>query len=213
MTLRSSDDAIKLIVTEEDSGQAYYVRHYEHFEWPLGASGPTVGIGYDCGYSTTQQIKDDWETFVSAETVAVLTKAAELKGLAAAEFVREHAKTVTITWDQAMAQFKGREMPKWEAIVESHLPNNAILCGDCFGAIVSLAYNRGPSFDAPGPHYAEMRAIKANIAAGHLAAIPNDFLEMRRLWPRGGDLWNRREHEAALFAKGLSAPKLDVVSA
>jgi hypothetical protein len=47
--LRSSQAAIDLTVTEEDSGQAYYARHYTHFEWPEGASGATVGIGYDCG--------------------------------------------------------------------------------------------------------------------------------------------------------------------
>jgi hypothetical protein len=35
-TLAISDAAYKLIVTEEDSGAAYYQRH---FEWPQGASG------------------------------------------------------------------------------------------------------------------------------------------------------------------------------
>ena len=31
---QSSQAAIDLIVTEEDSGQAYYTKHYDHFEWP-----------------------------------------------------------------------------------------------------------------------------------------------------------------------------------
>ena len=35
---QSSDAAINLIVTEEDGNQAYYTRHYTHFEWPEGAS-------------------------------------------------------------------------------------------------------------------------------------------------------------------------------
>ena len=42
---QSSDAAIDLIVREEDSGPEYYAKHYTHFEWPEGASGPTVGIG------------------------------------------------------------------------------------------------------------------------------------------------------------------------
>jgi hypothetical protein len=38
----SSQAGIDLIVTEEDSRQAYYARHYVCFEWPEGASGPTA---------------------------------------------------------------------------------------------------------------------------------------------------------------------------
>jgi hypothetical protein len=56
---KSSQAGIDEIVTEEDSGQAYYTRHYVHFEWPEGASGPTAGIGYDRGYSTPDQIRKD----------------------------------------------------------------------------------------------------------------------------------------------------------
>ena len=41
------------------------------------------------------------------------------------------------------------------------------------------------------------------MEAGDFAKIPGEILAMRRLWPVGGDLWRRREHEAALFAKGL----------
>ena len=70
---------------------------------------------------------------------------------------------------------------------------------------MSLAYNRGCSFDLPGARFAEMRAIKAHMAALNFQAIPADILSMQRLWPRGGDLWNRRAHEAALFQKGLTA--------
>lgn len=205
--IRSSQDAINLIVSEEDSDADYYAKHYTHFEWPEGASGPTVGIGYDCGYSTAEQIKDDWTGFVSDATVSVLMKAAGLTGQRAHAFVLRAGGTVTITWDQAIAQFKGRELPKWEAIVSAHLPGSGRLNGDCFGALTSLTYNRGASFDLPGPRYAEMRAIKAHVANGNLSAVPEDFLSMRRLWPKGGDLWKRRMHEATLFQKGLNAMK------
>lgn len=204
---RSSEDAINLIVSEEDSDAAYYAKYYAHFEWPEGASGPTVGIGYDCGYSSAEEIKADWTGLISDTMVAVLMKAAGLTGQQAHAFVLRAGGSVTITWDQAIAQFKGRELPKWEGIVSTHLLGSGRLNGDCFGALVSLTYNRGPSFDAPGARYAEMRAIKAHVAAGDFAAIPEDFLSMRRLWPKNGDLWKRRMHEAALFQKGLNAMK------
>src|ERR1700743_1588912 len=81
--IQSSDDAIDLIVTEEDSSPAYYAKHYTHFEWPAGASGPTVGIGYDCGYSTADQIRADWTGFVDEATIVALLRAAGLRGNAA----------------------------------------------------------------------------------------------------------------------------------
>jgi hypothetical protein len=202
--LQSSTAGVTEIVTEEDSGQAYYTRHYESFEWPEGASGPTVGIGFDCGYSTAAQIKAAWSGIVSDETVAALERAAGLKGQAAAEFVREHRNSVTITWDQAMAEFMQRELPSWEAQCRKALPNYDLLPGDCAGAIDSLAYNRGAAgFHAGGDRYREMRMITTYMTGKQFHLIPAQFMSMRRLWPVGGDLWRRREHEAALFQHGM----------
>ena len=102
-----------------------------------------------------------------------------------------------------MAVFIGRDMPKWEAIVSRALPNTAKLAPDSFGALVSLAYNRGPSFSNTGDRYREMRAIKDHMAKEQFAEIPGEFRSMRRLWPTVTGLRNRRDHEAALFEKGL----------
>jgi hypothetical protein len=204
--IQSSSDAIALIVTEEDSGADYYSRHYTHFDWPAGASGPTVGIGYDCGYSTAEQIRDDWTGFIPDQMVAALMRAAGLKGEAAHDFVQRNLNSVTVTWDQALAQFSGHELPKWEARVRAALPNTDLIHGDCFGALVSLGYNRGTGgFLDPGPRYVEMHAIRAHMLAKAFDQIPDEFLSMRRLWPKGGDLWRRRGHEAALFLRGLQA--------
>lgn len=206
MTATISDDALNLIVNEEDGNEAYYSRHYINFDWPGGASGPTIGIGYDCGYVTSGQASTDWTNFVNQGTVQSITKACGLTGQAAAAFVGAHTVNVAITWDQAIAQFKGCELPQWIAKVQAALPNTDKLSPDSLGALVSLSYNRGWSYDLPGPRYAEMRAIKTHMAAQMFAAIPGDILAMQRLWPKGGDLWNRRAHEAALFQKGLVAP-------
>jgi hypothetical protein len=202
----ASQAGIDLIVTEEDSGQVYYTRHYEHFEWPQGASGPTVGIGYDCGYATPEQIRKDWGGIIAPDMVEALVRAAGLKGAAAAEFVRAHRGSVTITWDQAMVEFDNRELPKWEALCRAALPNYDELPGDCAGAIDSLAYNRGAAgFRAGGDRYREMRAIREHMIARQFGKIPAEFFSMRRLWPRNGDLWRRRGHEADLFQKGLDS--------
>lgn len=204
-SIEASQAGIDLIVTEEDSGKLYYTRHYIHFEWPQGASGPTVGIGFDCGYSTAAQIKQAWTGIIPDEMVAALMRAAGLKGASAADFVRWHGASVTITWEQAMAEFMQRELPAWEAKCRAALPNYDDLPGDCAGAIDSLTYNRGDGgYNLPGSRYIEMRNIKAHMIAREFAKIPAEYESMRRLWPQGGDLWRRRDHEAQLFEKGLA---------
>ncbi len=203
MTAKSSQRAILLIVTEEDGDQNYYMKFESHFSWPGGASGPTVGIGYDCGYSTAAQIREDWSPYIDAARVEILASAAGITGSTARQWVASHGHSVTITWAESMAQFGGRELPKWENITATHLPNTDKLSGDSFGALVSLTYNRGPSYDLPGNRSLEMRNIKAHMAAERFDLVPNEFLSMRRLWPVGKDLWNRRTHEALLFRDGL----------
>jgi hypothetical protein len=201
--MKSSEKAFEQIVTEEDGNESYYVTHYEGFDYPGGASGPTLAIGWDCGYATPGEAVADWTGIVSPDTVTHIVAACGRKGAFAADFVRANPHAVTITWDQAMQEFREREMPKWEAQLDAALPNTDLLSGDSYGVLVGLSYNRGDSFSTPGPRYAEMRAIKAHMEAKAFDLIPGELLSMRRLWPAGGDLWRRRGHEADLFSAGL----------
>ena len=201
--LQVSQDAIDLIVTEEDSSQGYYTKHYEHFDWPQGASGPTIGIGYDCGYVTPTEARGDWEGIVDESTITAIVHACGLRSESAHAFVQAYSGSVTISWEEAMKEFSDREIPKWLSRLQAHLPNCEKLSPDSRGALLSLAYNRGTSFDDPGARYAEMRAIKSDMIVSNFADIPGQFLAMRRLWPVGGDLWLRRGHEALLFKRGL----------
>lgn len=202
--MRSSKKSFDLIVTEEDSDQRYYVAHYQHFDFPGGASGPTVAIGYDCGYVTTAEAIADWTGIVDANTITHIVAACGLTGARAHAFVQQHGSSVTIPWDAALREFSEREMPKWEARVAAALPNTDKLPADCFGALTSLSYNRGTGgFHDPSPRDAEMRAITAHMRALQFDKIPDEILSMRRLWPKEGDLWRRRGHEADLFRAGL----------
>lgn len=202
---RCSQAAIDLIVAEEIGSQAQYTRLYQHFSWPGGASGPTVGVGYDCGYVTSAQIRVDWTGIISDQMVLALVAAAGLKGEAGRAFVARHRETVTITYDQAMRQFMERELPKWETRVSQVLPNADLLNGDCFGALTSIADNRGTGgFISGEERFREMRTIRDYMSEKRFDLIPDQILAMRRLWPEGGDLWNRRTHEAALFRRGLA---------
>lgn len=202
--VRSSQAAIDLIVAEEVSSQAVYMAKYQHPEWPGGASGVTIGIGYDCGYSTANTIQGDWGDKLPAPMVKCLQDVAGIHGSPASSYAHMLRGAVTVQWDAAMAVFIGRDMPKWEGIVSRALPNTDKLSPDSFGALNSLAYNRGPSFDQQGDRYLEMRAIKAHMAAGEFDKIPGEFRSMKRLWPNVPGLQHRRDHEADLFEKGLA---------
>lgn len=201
--LEISQASIDLIVAEEVSSKDYYIRHYQHPEWPGGASGVTIGIGYDMGYSTRDQIAADWSAHVDAGMLAVMQRCAGVTAGNAHALLGQVRASIVIPWDAAMDVFLNRDMPKWTATCASHLPNFGELAPDCKGALVSLAYNRGPSFDAPGERNSEMRAIKAHMIAKDYAAIPGEFRMMKRLWPNVGGLQRRREHEAVLFEHGL----------
>lgn len=204
MTLTISNEAFDLIESEEVGSEGYYTRCYEHFDWPAGASGPTIGIGYDCGYVMPDEARADWNGIVEPAAIEVIVSACGIKGQAAAAWVKTHRDAITVTWDQAATEFRNREVPKWLTRLEASLPNLDKLSPDSLGALLSLAYNRGCSFDLPGARYAEMRAIKALMNEQEFLKISAEFISMQRLWPKGGDLWNRRAHEAALFAKGLT---------
>lgn len=199
-----SPEADQLIINEETGGQAYYEKTERHPTWPGGMSGVTIGNGYDLGYSTKANIAADWGPFLTANAIAALQSVSGIHGSPASSHAHE-LHWIDVPWDAAMAVFHERDLPKWVDIVRRVLPNCGKLNGDCLGAIVSLAFNRGPSFDQSGARYTEMRNIKQHMGMMQFDKIPADFRSMKRLWPVGGDLWRRREHEAVLFEKGLAA--------
>ena len=204
--VRSSQAAINLIVTEEVSSQATYEKLYQPPSWPGGMSGVTIGIGYDCGYSTPDVIAADWGDKLPAPTVKCLEDVAGIHGSPAQSYAHALRGVVTVPWDAAMAVFIQRDMPKWEQTVAHALPNTDKLAPDSFGALVSLAYNRGASFGLAGDRYTEMRGIRYLMGAEQFERIPDEFRSMKRLWPNVLGLRLRRDHEAALFEKGLAVP-------
>lgn len=210
MTIYSgiSQAAFDLIVAEEVSSQAAYNARYQHPERPGGQSGITIGIGYDCGYSTPARIREDWGGHIPNAMVDALCSIAGLTGDRAQSALAIIRPQVIVPWQAAIDVFANTDIPRWAATVRKALPNCDKLSPDCFGALVSLAYNRGASFSMAGDRYAEMRSIKAHMASQNFAAIPADFRSMKRLWttPSVRGVATRREHEALLFQKGLLDP-------
>ena len=200
-----SDKAEQFIVAQEDGSESYYDRTEAHFDWPGGASGPTVAVGYDLGYCTVKECMEDWGNIIPGSAIQVLLGGVGLTGDQAHMWVQEHRTDVTITWAEALQEFHERELPKWETRVKLVLPNYDLLSPDCKGAIVSLSYNRGTGgYNSNLPRNTEMVQIKAAMVAQKYELIPGLIKSMIRLWPNVTDLRQRRILEANLFAGGLS---------
>jgi GH24 family phage-related lysozyme (muramidase) len=114
---------------------------------------------------------------------------------------------IGVTFSQATAEFV-IEVQKYTTLTQNQLPNFAALSSDCRGALVSLVYNRGPSFDVPkesdaSGRYKEMRSIREHMIQKTYDLIPDEIRGMVRLWPDTPGLIKRRQAEATLFQQGL----------
>ena len=200
-----SKPAFELIVAEEVSSQQAYERLYYRTEWPGASSGVTIGIGYDCGYSTPARMREDWGGKIPDHMIEALITACGVTGARAKPLAAKLKPVVNIPWEAALDVFENVDVPRWAATVRKSLPNTELLSSGSFGALVSLAYNRGPSFSEAGDRFREMRAIKAHMVAKNFDRIPNEFRSMKRLWPDLSGLRDRRDREAILFERGLHA--------
>ena len=200
-----SRTAFELIVEFEVSSEQVYTRKYRGPIWPGGASGVTIGIGYDVGYATKAQLAADFGGHIADRTIAALGAAIGVTGVAAQQVARNLAGSVDVPWAAAIRVHRDRVMPRWVGLVERSLPHTDAIGPDCLGALVSLTYNRGASFGKSGDRYAEMRSIKSHMSASDFQAVPADIRSMKRLWPTVPGLQKRREREARLFEQGLQA--------
>lgn len=202
-----SPEAFDLIVAEEVTSREFYEARYRHaLEHPSDNSGPTGGIGYDCGTQSRAQILADWSTDeISEATRKILAGAAGLRGDQAEAYCRKTRGLIDIPFDVAMGVFAGRNVPQYAAIMRRYLPGVDELSPHCQGALLSITFNRDASgFAKSGPRYVEMRGIRDAIRSGELERIPALIRSMKRLWPPTSGLVKRREREAVLFEKGLA---------
>ncbi len=222
---RVSEKAFQLIVRHETGGRDYYEKVYKARPvWPGASSGVTIGFGYDLGYQdSAEAFAADWAGVLPREHVELLKPAVGLRstGSDREEKIAEIkallktlvAAGVRIPWEPSEQVFKAVTVPRFAALTAGKLPGHDILSSDCFGALVSLTFNRGPSYDREHvpekdrlDRFREMRGIKAALAEGDVERIPGLIRSMKRLW-RGmsveRELTRRRENEARLFEDGL----------
>ena len=192
-----SPRGIKSIIGWETGGESCYDRNPE---WPGEASGVTIGIGWDLGHTPATETSRAWAPHLDAATLALLVSVSGRKGEAAKE-VLKHVRHLVIPWASAISVFENVTLPTWYMRTLRIYPQMLDLPGDCAAALVGLCFNRGTNLS--GERRREMCNIQALLKTGNFKEIPNQFREMKRLWPDSKGLRRRREEEADLVESGL----------
>ena len=198
-----SKAALDLIIKHEvGGGEAYYNKALKSPCYPGGASGVTIGIGYDIGYNTLKQFETDWKQHLSNDTFQRLSAHLGKKSDTAKAAIPS-IKDISIPWSIAFEVFKSRTLPRFIKETTIAFPGSDKLNADAFGALVSLVFNRGGS--VAGTSRQEMLNIKEAIAGKKATAniynyIADQIVAMKRLWVGKNlpGLLKRRDEEAAL---------------
>ena len=200
--LAISPESRELIVEFETGGKSYYNARLQRPTWPGGASGVTVGIGYDIGYNTRKAVLSDWSALPEGTRTA-LASAAGVKGVAAKP--RASAlRWIIVPWTVAETLFISNTMPRFASMTASAFPGILKTHPHVQGAMLSIVFNRGSSMT--GTSRTEMRSIRSSITAGNIRPVPGQIRAMKRLWIGKGlpGLLRRRDAEAALIERALT---------
>lgn len=191
-----SDKSYNLILKYEvGGGSSYYNKALKNPTYPGGASGVTIGVGYDLGYNTKSQFENDWKGLLSENTYNRLEKCLGFKGESAKRLISS-VKDISIDWDAASTVFKKETLPRFMRETLRAFPGADKLHPDAFGVLVSLVFNRGPSVS--GNSRKEMANIKSLVPSKDYKKIAQEIRNMKRLWVGKGldGLLKRRDEEA-----------------
>ncbi|HZX79875.1 MAG TPA: hypothetical protein VFE72_02840 [Lysobacter sp.] len=192
-----SPRAYDLVLAFETGGRRTYERKYQRPVWPGGASGATIGIGYDLGHARAPVILLDWAAHPQR---GELPRGAGVKG--------EPARAVTRSMQHVVTPLPLAErvfsctsvITYWRITKRAFGPGFLELPPNAQGALVSLVYNRGGGMK--GPTRTEMAEIRdVCIPAQDVGCIARLLRAMKRVW-RGttieAGMNARRDAEAAL---------------
>ena len=169
--------AIDLVVTFEVVGPTYYTRHLQRPIWPGGASGATIGIGYDLGHQVPPVIRRDWVAHPQVDDLPAAAGAVGQAGKEATARIR-HVQTPLRLAEQV---FTASTVPRYWAMTRRAFPGIDALPPCTQGAMFSLVYNRGSGM--AGRTRIEMRTIRDQcIPFEDRQCIADEIVKMTRLW-------------------------------
>ena len=181
---------------------------YERPQWPGYSSGVTVGMGYDLGYHSKDQIRKDWEGVASSKEIHAMLQVQGITGSSAKYRASNIRNQVHITWEEAGKVFDKVTIPRWARdTATAYRVGRGELHPDALGALIGNTFNRGTGMSSSGKKR-EKYLIREAIKKGNYKVIPSLFREQRKHWPGTSGpngLQTRRSEEAELFQAGLDA--------
>jgi hypothetical protein len=197
--LTVSRRGLEQLVADEITSEAYYAQHLSCPTWPGGASGVTVGIGYDLGYRSRTAITADWSPHLSEQTVMYLRSAAGIKAADAKGVARSLKQaSVRVPLEAAKHVFWAIALPEYAELTRRTYPGSEKLPAAAQAALLSLVYNRGGVLE--GARRVEMANIRRHVKSQDMEGIAREIESMKRLWVGQGldGLLKRRDGEARL---------------
>jgi hypothetical protein len=186
---------------EVGGGEPYYDRFCAHPTWPQGASGVTIGVGYDLGYTSVGDFQSQWAARLDPGIASRLAPVLGLKGASAQSSVAS-VGDIVIPWAIAEAVYREVTVPNTCALTVRAFPGVDQLASNAQGALVSLVFNRGTKMT--GPTRTEMATVRTLVPQKDYEGIAEQLESMKRLWPETPGLQNRRDAEAALVRSAIA---------
>jgi hypothetical protein len=190
-----SPKGIDLVVRWEVGGPRTYTKKYQMPIWPgNSASGVTIGIGYDLGHNTEEQILRDWKNHPHRGYLAAMSG---FKGESAGRLAKRRSWIQT-PLPLAMEVFQDPTAIRYYNIARRAFPGLEDQPQPVIDALFDLVYNRGGNM--VGSARLEMRTIRdVCLPARDQACVANQLRIMKRVWKGaklGPGLMARREDEA-----------------
>lgn len=187
-----------LIVHFEVGGASYYKKVYQRPIWARGASGVTVGIGYDLGYNTRCQIQSDWGDVLPKEMVEALKSCAGIKGSASRSHQQRIKYIVNIPLDAAMKVFIKRTVPRFAQLAKSTFKTLEKADPYIQDMMLSQTFNRGASTRGHSRRHVLWQSRAC--AKGQYYALPIYCRDSKVIWANQPSIrkgiWRRRDAEA-----------------
>lgn len=199
MQVKVSKKSIDIIIFSEISSENNYNNKLKSPIWPGGASGVTIGLGYDLGQTNLKSFTDVWKNKLSQNDFNSLSKAVGVKGSSAQKMIPS-LKTIQISYINACRVFYEHDLPKYMNMTIKAFPGVELMKPDATGAILSLVYNRGAAIT--GRNREEMNAMIDTIKKQDYKATGDLVEKMKRIWagkPNLAGLVTRRINEANLI--------------
>lgn len=180
---------------EVGGGAVYYNRKLQHPTWPGESSGVTIGVGYDLGYNSREQIARDWSSLPPG-VVSRLQSCAGIKG-AAGKLKVAGVRDILIPWNVAMDVYQRKTVPRFARMAAAAYPGTERMHPHVQASMLSWVFNRGAGVTDSGRDR-EKRMIRSAIP-GRPQDLPAQFRSSKRLWVATPGLVRRREAEAKLI--------------